>query len=393
MLSFDFCSPTRFIFGEGVEARVGDIARGLGLDRLLIQYGGGSVLRSGLLDRVKASLDAAGIAYVEIGGVVPNPRLSLVRQAIALGQAEAVDGVLAVGGGSVIDSCKATAVGLANPDKDVWGFYNGTHASPANVLPVLVVPTIPAAGSEGSASSVITNEENGMKRGLGSDATRPRAAFINPTLCATLPREQIANGAADIFAHIMERYFTNTPEVDITDRLCEAAMGSILRNASLVYENPADAAAWAEVFWTSTIAHNNSLGVGRDQDWACHQIEHELSGRYDVAHGAGLAAIIPSWMRYVLKQDMTRFVRFAVNVMHAEMDFFHPERTALEGIARLEQWFASLDLATTLGGLNIDDTYLTEMAQKVKKTNGDGTLGRFVILRPDDVEAILRNAL
>jgi hypothetical protein len=276
------------------------------------------------------------VEFIELGGVQPNPRLSLVKQGIELCRKHNIDFILAVGGGSVIDSAKAIAVGVPY-EGDVWDFYSG-KAVPEKALPVGVVLTIPAAGSEASKSSVITNEDGWYKRGLNVEIIRPKFAIMNPEITFTLPPYQTACGAADIMAHVMERYFTHQKDVDFTDRLCEATLKTIIKNVPIVLEEPENYQARAEIMWASTIAHNDLLSTGRIGDWASHAIEHELSGIYDVPHGAGLAVVFPAWMKYVYKEDVDRFVQFATRVWDVEMDFSNPERTALEGIYRLTQF-------------------------------------------------------
>lgn len=391
MINFDFCSPTRFIFGKGVVKQVGEVASEFGAKKVMIQYGGGSVKKSGLLDAVTASLDAVGISYILLGGVQPNPRLSLVREAIEICRKENVDMLIAVGGGSVIDSCKATGVGFYY-DGDVWDFYCA-KAKPARTLPVGTVLTLAAAGSEGSNSSVITNEEIDLKRGLGCDLTRPAFSLMDPELTFTLPAYQTACGAVDIMAHAMERYFTNTPNVELIDRMIEALLKTVIHNAPIALAKPDDYDARAEIMWAGTLAHNNLLGTGRDGDWASHQMEHELSGIYDVAHGAGLAVVIPAWMKYVYKHDVARFAQFAVRVMGAEMDYFDPEKTALEGIRRLEQFYTSIGMPITMAELGIPNDRLREMADKCKETDtSDHTTGHFVRLTHDDVFEVYKIA-
>ncbi len=391
MLDFSFCIPTDNLFGKATESKTGEMLKKHGAKRVLLHYGGGSVKKSGLYDRVVASLKADGIDFVELPGVQPNPRLKLVREGIALCRKEKVDFLLAVGGGSVIDSTKAIAVGFYH-DGDVWDFYEG-KARPERALPIGVVLTIPAAGSEGSDSSVITKEEGNWKRSLGCQLTRPTFAIYNPELTYTLPPYQTACGAADIMAHAMERYFTNTPEVGFNDALIEALLKTIVKQVPVALDNPEDYDARAEVMWASTIAHNNLLGIGRQPDWASHQIEHELSGIYDVAHGAGLAVVIPAWMSYVYRHDIMRFCRFAVEVFGVSMDYFHPERTARAGIAALKTFFRSIGLPVTLGELGIGDDRLSEMAAKTKRNNpAAGKVGFFVPLDTEDIEKIFELA-
>jgi hypothetical protein len=335
MENFTFLSPTKIIFGRGVENQVGDETR-VYSKKVLLHYGGGTIKRIGLYDRVVKSLRDAGVEFIELGGVQPNPRLSLVKQGIELCRKHNIDFILAVGGGSVIDSAKAIAVGVPY-EGDVWDFYSGKEV-PEKALPVGVVLTIPAAGSEASKSSVITNEDGWYKRGLNVEIIRPKFAIMNPEITFTLPPYQTACGAADIMAHVMERYFTHQKDVDFTDRLCEATLKTIIKNVPIVLEEPENYQARAEIMWASTIAHNDLLSTGRIGDWASHAIEHELSGIYDVPHGAGLAVVFPAWMKYVYKEDVDRFVQFATRVWDVEMDFSNPDRTALEGIYRLTQF-------------------------------------------------------
>ena len=346
MVNFEYYTPTKVVFGKDRENEVGKLVKAYGGTKVLVHFGGGSVKRSGLLDRVLASLDEVGIAHVELGGVVPNPRLSKVREGIELGKAEGVDFLLAVGGGSVIDSTKAIGYGMCY-DGDVWDFYEG-KAVPAACLPIGCVLTIAAAGSEMSNSSVISNEEGWKKRGVNNDLSRARFAVMNPELTYTLPAYQTACGAVDMIAHICERYFTNTPNVGLTDRLCEALLKTIVEAAPKALENPMDYHARADLMWAGMLAHNDSCGVGRKQDWASHQIEHELSAFYDCAHGAGLAVVMPAWMSYVMPESPARFARFAVEVFGCELDPMDVERTAREGIRRLKSFFRLLGMPTTL---------------------------------------------
>lgn len=372
-----------------MEEQVGTEVRAYG-DKVLLHYGGGSIHRTGLYDRIVASLRRAGVDIVELAGVQPNPRLSLVRQGIQLCRQRGIGFILAVGGGSVIDSAKAIAMGVPYAG-DVWDFFSG-KAELKEALPVGTVLTIPAAGSEASTASVITNEDGWYKRGFNSELIYPRFSILNPELAFTLPKYQMACGASDIMAHIMERYFTNTREVDFTDRLCEATLKTIIQNAPLLAAEPDHYAAWAEVMWAGTVAHNNLLNTGRIGDWGSHDIEHELSAAYDVAHGAGLAVIFPAWMKYVYHHDLARFAQYAVRVWNVDCSFGSPERTALEGIKRLESFYRSLGLPTRLNELQIGEEKLEEMADKC--TAGDRqTVGNFVKLQRADVLAIYRLAL
>ncbi len=388
MKNFTFYNPTRIIFGKGTEARVGE-ETGKYSKRVLLVYGGGSIKKSGLYDMVTASLKEQGIFFLELSGVVPNPRVSLVREGIRICRENDLDFILAVGGGSVIDTAKGIAIGVPYQG-DVWDFYDG-KAQIMEALPVGVVLTIPAAGSESSTSSVLTNEDGWYKKGTGSELMRPKFAILNPELTYTLPPYQTACGAADIMAHVMERYFTNTPDVDFTDRLCEATLKTIIANVPLAIAEPYNYAARAEVMWAGTIAHNDLLGTGRDQDWASHKIEHELSAIYDVAHGAGLAVVFPAWMKYVYKHNIQRFVQFAVRVWDVDQDFSHPERTALAGIERMKDFFRYIGLPVTLEELGVKDDRFEEMADKC--TMGDAyEIGGLVKLKKKDVIEIYKLA-
>ena len=323
MDNFTFYSPTYFVFGKDTEKEAGHYVKRFGGTKVLLHYGGGSVVRSGLLDRVKASLDEAGIAYAELGGVKPNPRSGKVYEGIELCRKENVDFILAVGGGSTIDSSKAIAVGVPY-EGDFWDFFSG-KAEVEKALPVASVLTIAAAGSEGSWGAVITHEDGMYKRAYNCEKMRPVFAIMNPELTMTLPPYQTASGCTDIMAHVFERYFTNTKDVEITDRLCEAILKTIIKELPKVLENPNDYEARANIMWAGTLAHNDICGVGREQDWASHNLEHELSALYDCAHGAGLAVMFPAWMTYVMHHDVARFARFAVRVWGLR-DGFRPPR-------------------------------------------------------------------
>ncbi|HHT65080.1 MAG: iron-containing alcohol dehydrogenase [Caldicoprobacterales bacterium] len=389
MNNFTFQSATKIIFGRDTEQQVGAEVK-KHANRILLHYGGGSIKKSGLYDRVTVSLKENGVEFIELAGVQPNPRVSLVRKGIQLCRDNNIPFILAVGGGSVIDSAKAIAAGVPY-DGDVWDFYSGKSQVVNTPLPVGVVLTLPAAGSEASSSSVLTNEDGWYKKGMGSELIRPEFAIMNPELTYTLPAYQTACGAADIMAHIMERYFTNTQDVDFTDRLCEATLKTIIENIPIAIQNPEDYAARAQVMWAGTIAHNDLLGTGREEDWASHGIEHELSAIYDVAHGAGLAVIFPAWMKYVYRNNIPRFAQFAVRVWNIEYDFENPERTALQGIEKLKGFFASIGLPVTIQQLGVEDDRLEEMADKC--TDGDKkTLGSFVKLGKKDIFEIYKLA-
>lgn len=364
MENFEFYSPTRIIFGRGVEERVGTETKKYA-NKVLLHYGGGSIKKTGLYQKVTLSLREAGVDFVELGGVQPNPRLSLVREGIALCREHKLEMVLAVGGGSVIDSAKAIALGVPYQG-DVWDFF-ANKAVPTEALPKGVVLTIPAAGSEASKSAVITNEDGWYKWGLNVELNRPQFAIMNPELTFTLPPYQTACGAVDIMAHIMERYFTHVTDVDLTDRLCEGALKSMIRNTLIAIKEPDNYAVRAEMMWAGTLAHNDLLGTGRIGDWAAHMIEQEISAIYDVAHGAGLAVVIPAWMKYTFKRNLNMFIKFAVRVWDVDYDFDQPERTAWEGIRRLEHFYRQIGMPVTLAELGVPDDRLEEMARKAMK--------------------------
>lgn len=388
MKNFNFVSPTKIIFGKDTENLVGEEVKQYA-NRILLHYGGGSIKKFGLYQRVIDSLNKAGIQVYELGNVQPNPRLSLVREGIELCRKHDISFILAVGGGSVIDSAKAIGVG-ALYEGDVWDFYSGKSV-PQKTLPVGVVLTIPAAGSEASKSSVITNEQGWYKRGLNIELIRPVFAIMNPELTFTLSQYQTACGIADIMAHIMERYFTTTPDVELMDRLCEGVLQSIINNAYRILADPNDYNARAQIMRASTIAHNDFLSTGRTGDWASHQIEHEISAIYDVPHGAGLAVVFPAWMKYVYRNNVEKFVQFAHRVWNVEVNFEQPEKTALAGIQCLEQFFVDIGLPVRLKSMNIGDDRLEEMANKCRMTNGD-SVGEFVKLNRSDVLKIYKLA-
>ena len=390
MDNFTFYSPTYFVFGRGTENEAAHYVTRFGGTKVLIHYGGGSVKRSGLLDRVKASLEASDIPYIELGGAMPNPRSGLVYEGIDLCRKEGVDFILAVGGGSAIDSAKAIAAGVPY-DGDFWDFYSKDMVI-TEALPVGTILTLAAAGSEGSSSSVITHEDGMLKRGASGDAIRPVFSILNPELTFTLPPEQTANGVADIMAHVFERYFTNTKDVEVTDRLCEAVLLTMIKESPKAIKNPEDYGARANIMWAGMVAHNNLCGVGREQDWSSHGMEHELSALYDVAHGAGLAVMFPAWMKYVMKHDVNRFAQIAVRVWGCHMDYANPENTALEGIKRLEEFWGSLGLPLNFRELGAREEDIPFMVKNIGLKEGEH-LGNFVPLYNEDIEKIYRLAL
>lgn len=391
MENFTFYSPTLFAFGDGEERRTGELVRQFGGTKALLVTGGGSVKRNGAYDAVTASLNAAGIPFAEISGVQANPRSGKVYEGIELCRKEGVDFLLALGGGSVIDTAKAIAMGTGY-NGDFWDFFSGKSPI-TDVLPVGVVLTIAAAGSEGSDSCVITLEEGNLKWGCPkSDLIRPKFAVLDPRLTCSLPAYQTASGATDMLAHICERYFTNTADVEVTDRLCEALMKTIVSAAPKALEDPDNYAARADLMWAGMLAHNNSCGVGRVQDWASHQIEHELSAFYDCAHGAGLAVVMPAWMEYVLPHDVSRFAQFAVRVWDCDMDFVHPKITAKAGIARFRAFLKSIGMPSTLSEVGANAADIPAMtAHRAEKPDGF-PFGNFVKIGPGEMTAILRLA-
>ncbi len=352
----------------------------------MIHYGGGSVVRSGLLDRVKRSLESAGLAYTELGGVKPNPRSGLVYEGIDLVKREGVDFILAVGGGSTIDSSKAIAAG-ALYDGDFWDFYSGKPVERA--LPVGTVLTIAAAGSEGSGDSVITKEEGMLKRGTGSDALRPKFSILNPALTQTLPPYQTAAGITDIMAHLYERYLTNTKDVEVTDRLIEALLLTLKHEAPRVIVNPNDYEARANIMWAGMVGHNNSCGVGRSQDWLSHMIEHELSALYDCAHGAGLAVTMPAVFTYELEHDVMRFAQVAVRVWGCQMDFEHPEVTAKEGIEAFRKFLISIGMPKNFEELGAKEEDIPKLVD-VLFEGSDGKLNGFIEINKEDAAKIYK---
>lgn len=388
MNNFNFYSPTYFAFGKGKENEVGALVKRFGGSRVLLHYGGGSVKKNGVFDSVVKSLNEAKIPFVELGGVKPNPRSGLVYEGIELCRKENIDFILAIGGGSTIDSAKAIALGTPY-DGDFWDFYR-TGAPVEKALPIGTVLTIAAAGSEGSAATVITNEENKLKWSASGDVLRPKFSVMNPEFTCTLPAYQTACGITDIMIHVCERYFTNTKDVEITDRLCEAVLKAMIEEAPKVMGDLTNYEARANIMWAGMIAHNNIIGVGRDQDWGTHAIEHELSSLYDCAHGAGLAVISPAWMKFVYKHDINRFAQFAVRVWGCDMNFASPEATALEGIHRFETFLKSIGMPITFAELGAKEADIPEMVTQLCKRT---SIGNFIKIGAAEAESIFRLAL
>ncbi|NSG18732.1 iron-containing alcohol dehydrogenase [Blautia obeum] len=389
MRSFEYFAPTKVIFGKDSHLQIGDILKKENCHKVLIHYGGKSAVASGLIDEVSGCLTDAGIDFVTLGGVVPNPRLSKVREGIELCKKENVDFILAVGGGSVIDSAKAIGYGVANPWTDVWNFYLKTEV-PTACLPIGVIPTIAASGSEMSNSSVITNEDGWLKRGAAKcDLCRPKFALMNPKLTYSLPQYQTESGCVDILMHTMERYFVNIETMEITDSISESLMQTVIYNARILMREPDNYTARAEIMWAGSLSHNGLTGCGTGGgDWACHQLEHELGGLYDVTHDAGLAAIWGSWARYVYDVNPERFAQFATNVFDIPcgLDF---EKTALAGIEAMEDFFRSIKMPVSLHelGLDLDDQQIHELAFKCSYED-TRTIGVFKQLNMKDMEKI-----
>ena len=389
MENFEFVSPTHFVFGRAAEEQIGQKLAAAGATKALVHFGGKSAKASGLLDRVCAALDAAGIAYVELGGVRPNPEITLVRQGVDLCKRENVDWIVAVGGGSVIDSAKAIANG-ACIEEDVWTLFE-SKATGHPTLPIAVVLTIPAAGSEASKNVVISNDALGRKTGYANNDHRPKFAFMNPELTFTLPPFQTAAGITDMYAHLLERFFDDVEAVPVTDNLNLSLMKTVRAEAPRVLVDPENYDARANIMWAGMMAHNNSCGVGRSQDWTSHGIEHELSALYDCAHGAGLAVVMPAVFTYNLKHDVMRFAKIAVRVWGCQMDFEHPERTAKEGIEALRSFLISIGMPKNFAELGAREEDIERLAHTC--CYGDvenGTIGGFVPLNQEDVENIYR---
>ena len=388
MLNFTYQNATRLILGKGVEETIGTEVKKYS-NKVMLHYGGGSIKTTGLYEKVMNSFKKAGVEVVELGGVKPNPRVSLVRKGIEICRREGIDFIVAVGGGSVIDSAKAIAAGV-NFEGDVWDLFSGTAIN-HDILKIATIVTIPAAGSESSTGSVITNEDSGLKRSTGHPTMRPIFSILNPELTFTLPKYQTSCGVADMLAHVMERYFVNEKNVDLTDRLCEATMKSIIENGLRLMKNPDDYNARAEIMLCGTIAHNGSLDIGRGGDWASHAIEHELSGMYDIAHGAGLSIIFPAWMKFVYKHDVNRFAQFGNRVFNLEINLNNPEETALLAIKKLEEFFKDMELPISFKDAGLPSDRIEDMAKKL--VSDRDCVGSFVKIREKEAVEIYKLAL
>ena len=391
MLNFEYYTPTKVVFGKDTEKQAGELVKAFGGTKVLVHFGGQSAKKSGLLDRICNSLEEAGLSYVTLGGVVPNPHLSKVYEGIELCKKEGVDFILAVGGGSVIDPGKAIGYGVAN-EGDVWDFYAKKRTAKA-CLPIGAVLTIAAAGSEMSNSSVITNEDGWLKRGYNDNVSRCKFAVMNPELTYTLPAYQTASGCVDILMHTMERYFTKAENTMLTDSVAEGLMRTVIYNAKVLAEDPENYDARAQVMWAGSLSHNGLTGCGTEGDWASHQLEHELGGMFDVAHGAGLAAVWGSWARYVYKEKPARFAQFAANVFNIPWNSSNLEQMALDGIQAMEAFYRSIHMPTSLAELGVNPTeeQIQELAKKCSFM-GKRTVGTFKVLQIPDMEAIYRMA-
>ena len=392
MQNFDFYTPTRMIFGKDTQKQVGKIVKEYGFKKVLVHFGGASAKKSGLLDQVTDALEAEGIAYVTLGGVQANPTLAMAKEGIELCKKEGVDMILGVGGGSVIDSSKCIADGVGNPDTDVWNFFIGQGA-PKKALPVGVILTLSASGSEMSASCVITNEEQGLKRGFNSVTHRPLFSICNPELTYTVSKFQTGCGTVDIMMHTLERYFSLGGDTPLTDRIAEGLLKTVIEAGKVADQEPDNYEARASLMWAGSLSHNGLTGLGRDFFMQVHQLEHELSGMYPrIAHGAGLSALWPSWARDVCAGDVNRFARYAVNVWNIDMDFENPMNTALAGIQATEDFFKSLGMPTSLKELDVEPEKIEEMA--VKCTNyGKRTLPGIKVLGKEEMMEIYRMAM
>jgi len=386
--NFVFKNPTKIIFGSGTHKYIGKEVEKYS-KKVLFHYGMGSIKRSGLYDEIMESLKQEGIDIFELGGAEPDPRLGLTLKGSRICRENNIGFILAVGGGSVIDSAKAIALNVPYGGASMWDFVTG-RAKPVSALPVGVVLTIPAAGSESSDVTVITNEETMIKRGYHHELIRPVFAILDPGLTFTLPDEQLSSGAADIMAHVMERYFTKTRHVDLTDRLCEAVLKTVIENAPLIFKDPKDYNPRAEIMWAGNIAHNDLLSTGRTGDWGSHKIAHELSTFCGVPHGAALAIIFPAWMKYVYKKDIEVFYKFAVRVFDIDPCFGIQENIVLNGIERLVSFFKSLGLPTSLKDIGVGEEGFGEMAEKALLF---GPIGNYMELNKQDVLNIYKLAL
>ncbi len=391
--NFEYYTPTKVVFGKDTEDQVGELIKDLDYDKVLIHYGGQSAIKSGLLDKVKDKLDEEGISYLELGGVVPNPHLSKVYEGIELGQKEGVDFVLAVGGGSVIDSAKAIALGLANPEDDVWDYFTGENSTD-KALPLASILTIAATGSEMSSATVITNEKNGLKRAYGGDFLRPVFAIMNPELTMSLPDYQTFSGATDIIMHTLERFFNPYENMDLVDRISIALIKNVMQFSRVLLEDPNNYQARAELMWAGSLSHNGLTGVATGGgDWSTHDMEHEVAGLFDVTHGAGLSAIWGSWARYVAHVIPDRFEKFALEVMEVE-EAESLDETIERGITAMEDFFREIAMPTNLKELGVEPSEEEiELMAKSCEDGAGGAVGSVLPLKKEDMIVIYKMAL
>ena len=390
MNNFDFYTPTHIYFGKGYPDKIGELLVKYGYKKPLIVYGSGSIKRSGLYDRVIAALETAGLEHAEIGGVEPNPKLALAKKGIEICRSENCDVLLAVGGGSAIDTAKCIALGTPY-DGDVWDFWCGKN-TPKTALRTVCILTIAAAGSEMSQSAVITNEEGSIKRGINSEFNRPLFSIMDPELTYTLPKYQIACGVVDIMMHTIERYMTRKSEVELTDRIAEALLKTVYHYGRIAFNEPENYEARAEIMWASSLSHNDLTGCGKDYFTVNHKLGHELSAVYGTAHGASLAIILPAWMKYVYKYNIPRFAEFAVRVFNCEYDYACPENTALAGIDAVEKFFRDLEMPIRLSDINVPEADIPMLANRVT-ANGANVFETYIKLTTKEIEDIFRLAL
>lgn len=390
MQNFTYCAPTKVIFGRGIESQIGTELRELGATRVLVHFGGGSVKKTGLLDKVTASLTEAGLSYVEFGGVEPNPKLSFIHKGIELGRAEKVDFILAVGGGSVIDSAKAIGVGLVTGN-DPWQYAStGTHPERNEVFPVGVVLTISAAGSEMSNSDVITNDliTPWVKQGITSETVRPLVAFLNPENTFTVSKFQTGCGIVDIMMHTLERYVTGQDECDLSERIAEALLVSVREAGRVAIAHPDNYEARATLMWASSLSHNDLTGCGKIRKFPVHKLEHPVSALHDsISHGAGLSVLFPAWAQFVMKYDIPKFAQLANRVWDCPMDFDHPERTALAGIEAMKRYFTEIGMPTHMSELGLTPDEYDAIIDLTTK-GGTRPVKSYIDLGPEEIRAI-----
>lgn len=389
MLDFNYHNSTKIVFGKNsLDSLIKEINSHT--KNILLVYGGSSIKKNGIYEKIKLKLVNGDIDFKELGNVMPNPKLSLVNEGIKMCRNNNIDFILAVGGGSVIDTAKAIALGVKDEQNEVWDYFERENMVLGEVIPVGVILTIPAAGSEASSGTIITNDKLKSKRAYSNTKLTPKFALLNPEFTYTLPQKQTIAGGIDIISHVFERYFTKVRGVDLTDRLCEGLIKSMIKNMRIVLKNPNDYEARAEIMWSGTLAHNGLLGTGRQEDWGAHMIAHEISAIHDITHGFTLSVIIPAWMKYVYREDIVRFVQYANRVWDIEIDLDNLENTALKGIEMTEKFFNEIGAPTRFGDLGIDEIKLEEMSNKCIKY---GKVGAFKVLDCDDVRKIYELAM